>query len=901
MDSSLRTRRPSQATRKPARSPSKLTKLTSRDARKSRVDDKIKKRMSMRYADISAPIPSVPPVPAITPASSVPSRELHRDGDSLREKPKAPDGTIAPEDKKLLSSEDFDPDAFIKLKLANSTEAELKSLQSSLRVAKDDTASDLQRSVFKNYAEFVLISKEISVLENELLELKDLLSDYKSMPSVLHIPDPTSSSTGVLSTYKRSSVADLRILYFNQMQTLHASIEGAAKFVPNTPGRHVVSEMEGVFGLNAATYKVVGKVKFVILDDAVLVARRRRRNAGTGGDGSTVNEGKLVAERCWPLNDMLVLDTKDSPNMTNVFKIRQGKETHVYRTETTTDKKSLLAQFRQVADELAAKKRKEREGEHERRKSMWQGGDRSSVAPPMPEWMADLARKGGDFLNLTEDDDAKAKAERDARWVGEWSDDLTVAIALREWTKAVDLVEKGQARLSTIPALQTKLPSLTNQLTAALLLSLSVPSNKKTTCVMLISLLTRLKAAAAARKTYLEMRTGVITGLMRRIRFEGDIGSYVGDLSVVWFTGIKHTADWYLSSFKDNESTSALVVWAQEQLKTFAEMFRKQVYTKDVEPDLVKEAIAIVQMQGNKLLREHGLDFNYLLDQLLVEKPKETERGSSQFSFSAHRLSKQGDLSALVKQLDLSQSAPQPPQAREDKGKAIDKEPSPIQQLPPAPPPPTLSAPPPPARRRSPAPPSAFRELNSPRNQTPPQPDNVAAPTPTSSTSVYSASASSAYPTRNRTPISAGSTTLNTVPPSPMPLSLASTPVTGLGLNISSTATPRRTRGSSPPPSAPGTSVNGGPVPVTPAGRPSLGGHLGSVRGRPSTDESKERDWETASTVSTPAGSVRARNMRTNPSLPPRSVNRPGSLLGSNSTGGQSGPRGVVPRREGMF
>src|ERR1700761_4441603 len=60
--------------------------------------------------------------------------------------------------------------------------------------------------------------------------------------------------------------------------------------------------------------------------------------------------------------------------MTNVFKIRHGKETHVYRTETSGEKKSLLSQFRQVAEELTAKKRKEREGEHERRKSLWQGG-----------------------------------------------------------------------------------------------------------------------------------------------------------------------------------------------------------------------------------------------------------------------------------------------------------------------------------------------------------------------------------------------------------------------------------------------------------------------------------------------------------------------------------------------
>lgn len=60
--------------------------------------------------------------------------------------------------------------------------------------------------------------------------------------------------------------------------------------------------------------------------------------------------------------------------MTNVFKIRHGKETHVYRTDSITDKRALLSQFRQVAEELSAKRRKEREGEHERRKSMWQGG-----------------------------------------------------------------------------------------------------------------------------------------------------------------------------------------------------------------------------------------------------------------------------------------------------------------------------------------------------------------------------------------------------------------------------------------------------------------------------------------------------------------------------------------------
>lgn len=89
------------------------------------------------------------------------------------------------------------------------------------------------------------------------------------------------------------------------MQTLHTQVEGSSKFIPTTPGRHVVLEMDNISALNPATYKVDHSVRFVLLDDAVLVARKRRRR-------NNVESDKLVAERCWPLNEMLVLDTKDT-------------------------------------------------------------------------------------------------------------------------------------------------------------------------------------------------------------------------------------------------------------------------------------------------------------------------------------------------------------------------------------------------------------------------------------------------------------------------------------------------------------------------------------------------------------------------------------------------------------
>ena len=158
--SSLRTRKSAVPNGGSKRTPStsKLSKPTKRpdaDARKSRVDDRIKKRLSTRYADISGPTsltaPAVPSLPAalrpgangiglglgaadegVAPIVARPTKEELREAEN-----------------RLLDSDAFDADAFMKAKLANSTEAELKSLQSSLQGSKDDVAVDLQRTVFK--------------------------------------------------------------------------------------------------------------------------------------------------------------------------------------------------------------------------------------------------------------------------------------------------------------------------------------------------------------------------------------------------------------------------------------------------------------------------------------------------------------------------------------------------------------------------------------------------------------------------------------------------------------------------------------------------------------------------------------------------------------------------------
>jgi hypothetical protein len=119
METSLRSRPAKAPPRKVTRTPTKLAKPgapAARERSKTRIDDKIKKRMSARYADISSPtqltgIPGMPSMMGLIPAGegAVSPRDADeevRDRADSREEAKS-----ALDDKKLLSAEDFDPAA----------------------------------------------------------------------------------------------------------------------------------------------------------------------------------------------------------------------------------------------------------------------------------------------------------------------------------------------------------------------------------------------------------------------------------------------------------------------------------------------------------------------------------------------------------------------------------------------------------------------------------------------------------------------------------------------------------------------------------------------------------------------------------------------------------------------
>lgn len=98
-----------------------------------------------------------------------------------------------------------------------------------------------------------------------------------------------------------------------------------------------------------------------LLNDAMLVASKKRR-------GTAASALRLVAERCFNLSEIVVVDLKDGGDLNNAVKIKRGKETIIFRTDKSEDKKLLLLAFKKVAEELMNKKRKDMLSEAEARK-----------------------------------------------------------------------------------------------------------------------------------------------------------------------------------------------------------------------------------------------------------------------------------------------------------------------------------------------------------------------------------------------------------------------------------------------------------------------------------------------------------------------------------------------------
>jgi hypothetical protein len=430
--------------------------------------DIVKKRYSIRYAHApdfgQGEVPSMPGVPKIPQAyaqqggrDDSPAPATKGDIRVLKDK------HMQPEEGALLRAS---PKCRLMLInwivvsnfLATASETDIAEYEKSLKKVKNRASTDLQHNVYQNRTQFIKISKEAEKLRTEMQTLRGLMSELtmnlneadasSKRNEYLEVDDGSSSAR---KRANRSSVANLEAMWNTQLQALWKNIEGSQKWLPIIPGRHIVQESGNWVELDAATWKPRRPVHIVLLNDHLLVATRKRKRVDPNTPASKAPT-KLVAERCWPLQDIDMIDLssgakeikgpfQEMNDIANSITVRHGQQSFTYRSDRqdAKDKTNLLLAFKRTLDEL---RRAERAEADEMGNKSQETLNYLVARDPAISRSPDLLNTLSNSKNRPEiliDVDGK---QRNLRWVEGQIDELDIDIALQRFDAAVDRVEQ---------------------------------------------------------------------------------------------------------------------------------------------------------------------------------------------------------------------------------------------------------------------------------------------------------------------------------------------------------------------------------------------------------------------------------------------------------------------------
>lgn len=420
--------------------------------------------------------------------------------------------------------------------LADASEEDIQEYQDRLRKVKNRTSTDLQQNVYQNRTQFIKISKEAEKLKGEMRTLRSLMAELTTalgQTSSANGLSPLSASFEDRPSRKanRSSVANLESMWSVQLQALWKTVEGSQKFLPAVPGRHIVLETGHWVELDSATWKPRRPVHIVLLNDHLLVAAKKRKRVDQSNPN---NRGpvptKLVAEECWPLQDIDMIDLganlgsgssrgeAEGRGVTNAINIRVGSKSFTYRQDhrNSSAKNELLATFRKTVEDLRRTLRSETEtaGKASDALAYLTGGSRRS------ELFFDGGENIRDTPEVRIDVDGK---QQNLRWVEGQIDDLDIAIALQHFEEAVSSIERLRKlarglKGNTVAqdAINTKLDERVTKLAGIISRALVNKHSFLNATKTNVSWLTRLGLEDRAREAYLRARSEIIT---KRVRF----------------------------------------------------------------------------------------------------------------------------------------------------------------------------------------------------------------------------------------------------------------------------------------------------------------------------------------------------------------------------------------------
>ena len=426
------------------------------DTTTANTSDLVKRRYSTRFTNLpdfnNASAPPVPTIPTIPPQFA----QKDSRPSTARQAQKLP------LDINALKDPNLPIEKYTTSVLSDASDQELRDYQANLRKLKNRASTELQQNVFQNRTQFIKISKEAEKLKGEMRTLRGLMAEVTTSLSQASIsagaPEPRAAlDDGARARARkqanRSSVANLEAMWNTQLQALWKNVEGSQKFLPAIPGRHVVLEQSTWIELDPATWKPGRKAHLFLLNDHLMVAQRRKRridpNALANGDAAQKSSSRTVADKCWPLQDIDIIDLastgrsqgNNKEGMANAISIRCGNESFTYRSEKSSDadKTNFLLAFRRTADELQRALRADVEEHTDKSKETM---EYLTTRDPALSNKTELLRELSSTKNQPEiliEVDGK---HQNLRWVEGQIDELDSEVALQRFEDAVRHVEK---------------------------------------------------------------------------------------------------------------------------------------------------------------------------------------------------------------------------------------------------------------------------------------------------------------------------------------------------------------------------------------------------------------------------------------------------------------------------
>lgn len=528
----------------------------------------------------------------------------------------------------IWKSPQFDGRKYVSEKLHSATEEQISEFGKRLVEQQEKLAVRKKAAMYSNYRAFLTVGSQISSMNTEMESLRRLLSDFHHATSALrsdaeaHLSSsgdsgslPASRSMASLNSVSgslrvpsggqgnRNSVMLLEGMWAQELNSLFRHVEGAQKFLPAKPGRHLIKESGRWYQLNTATWKPMQPVHMFLLNDNLLVAtKKRREQAGHAGPGTHGSSRGLVADQCWPLGDISLIDLTSRAK--NTLSVNYGNYNFVYQAEKADAHAAILEGFRKAREELSRQR--------ERPLSQTFSGSRGHSRQASRD-SPSLSRSHS--RNPSVDLLSQAQAIRDIEHV---VSEVDLRIAYRQFPEVVDIIVQ-KSGTGAPPLLVEKLDERRANLKATLLLELSQDYLSRSEIEGLIRLLIRLDAADTARHTFLTQRATQLQRAVKQVDFQGDIQAYIAQVAIIYFQMIVATVEIFTSCFDAAPASSCIVEWARNQVDAYAVLFARQLYKVNRTSDTYRECVAITQRESARL-KMVDLDYSFLLAYVFDDK-----------------------------------------------------------------------------------------------------------------------------------------------------------------------------------------------------------------------------------------------------------------------------------------